>query len=75
MLVTQIEAHVRYSADTGRGTWKTLELAAQASIDSNEGWQDAISCLYDALVEQFRVKWQNGPAPGRAHGSVCAYRL
>ncbi|HZA22488.1 MAG TPA: hypothetical protein VFA32_07775 [Dehalococcoidia bacterium] len=68
MRVTQIEAHVRYSADTGRGAWKTIELAAQASIDSAENWEGALSCLYDSLVAQFRDKWQNGPAQPATNG-------
>jgi hypothetical protein len=61
MRVTTISAAVRYSADTGHGSWKTLELGAEATIDSNENWTVALSCLYDTLVSQFRAKWQNGP--------------
>jgi hypothetical protein len=40
MQMKLIKATVRYSQDTGKGAWKSLELGAEADIAPNENWED-----------------------------------
>ena len=39
MEVNKISATIRYSQDTGKGSWKVVELGAEASISDREFWQ------------------------------------
>jgi hypothetical protein len=41
MQVTKVTAQVRYSQDTGKGAWKSLELGAEATIGPGESWRAA----------------------------------
>ncbi len=60
MIVTTISATIRYSQDTGKGSWKVVELGAEASISDREFWQQAQSELYHQLSQQLRQLWHNG---------------
>ena len=60
MRVTTIKAMLRYSQDTGKGSWKSLEAGAEAELAPNEDWQAAQQELYRQLGEQMRVLWANG---------------
>jgi hypothetical protein len=67
MQVNRVTATVRYSQDTGKGAWKSLELGCDASIDPKEDWQKAQASLYGQLAQQFKTLWsQNGTAPEHA---------
>ena len=46
MEVNKISATIRYSQDTGKGSWKVVGLGAEASISDREFWQQAQSELY-----------------------------
>ena len=64
MKVDRITANIRYSQDSGKGAWKALELAAEASVAPNENWRHAQSQLYVDLAQQFKELWStNGAAP------------
>ena len=60
MRVTTIKAMLRYSQDTGKGSWKSLEVGAEAELAPNEDWHTAQYGLYRQLGEQMRVLWVNG---------------
>jgi hypothetical protein len=61
--VTKITAQVRYSQDTGKGAWKSMELGAEATISPGESWRVAQANLYRDLGHQLKVLWkQSGSA-------------
>ena len=60
MEVNKISATIRYSQNTGKGSWKVVELGAEASISDREFWQQAQSELYYQLTHQLRTLWSNG---------------
>ena len=59
MEVNKISASIRFSKDIG-GSWKSVELAAEASISDREFWKQAQSELYYQLGDQLRQLWHNG---------------
>jgi hypothetical protein len=62
--VSKVTATIRYSQDTGKGAWKSLELGCEASITEREDWQKAQATLYGQLAQQFKALWsQNGTTP------------
>jgi hypothetical protein len=64
MNVNKVTATVRYSQDTGKGAWKSLELGCEASITERENWQATQAHLYSDLAQQFKSLWsQTGQAP------------
>jgi hypothetical protein len=64
MKIDRISATVRYSQDTGKGAWKSLEISAEASINEKEDWREASTTLYGQLTKQFKVLWSaNGSTP------------
>jgi hypothetical protein len=64
MQVNKVTATVRYTQDTGKGAWKSLELGCEASINEREDWLIAQATLYGQLAQQFRELWaRNGTAP------------
>jgi hypothetical protein len=66
MNVNKVTATVRYSQDSGKGAWKSLELGAEASINEKEDWMKAQVALYGQLAQQFKALWaQNGTAAAR----------
>jgi hypothetical protein len=68
MKVQKVSAVVRYSQDTGKGAWKSLELGVEASLDDRERWQAAQAQLYSELASQFKQLWpQNGYAHAETH--------
>jgi hypothetical protein len=63
MQVNKITAQVRYSQDTGKGAWKSLELGAEATVAPNERWRVAEANLYRDLSSLLKTLWaQNGSA-------------
>ena len=71
MRIHTVAASVRYSQDTGASAWKTIELSAEATIDSAEDWQEAQATLYQQLAGQLRQLWCGVGQPQRNgyHGS------
>ena len=59
MIITTVSATIRYSQDTGKGSWKVIEIGAEASIGEREHWKQAQSELYYQLTHQLRnFEWQ-----------------
>ena len=59
MEVNRISANIRYSKDIG-GSWKSVELAAEADVSDREHWKQAQSELYNQLAGQLQSLWTNG---------------
>ena len=59
MEVNKIAAHIRFSKDIG-GSWKSVELSAEASVSDREHWKQSQSELYFQLTDQLRQLWHNG---------------
>ena len=59
MEVNKISAHIRFSKDIG-GSWKSLELGAEGTVESRENWQSAQAYLYHELGKQLKSLWTNG---------------
>jgi hypothetical protein len=67
MQVTTVTATVKYTQDTGRGAWKSVELGAEATVSPGESWRVAQAALYQDLGHQLKPLWaQNGAAGGSA---------
>ena len=64
MIVEKVSATIRYSQDTGKGTWKVVELGAEASIGQRNDWKQTQSELYYQLGDQLRTLWSNGSSNG-----------
>ena len=47
----------RYSRATQRDCYKTFELSAEGTLNSNENWQTVQATLYTDLGEQLKVLW------------------
>ena len=60
MKVTTIGASVRYSKSLGDGSHKTVEMGAEASLESGEAWREAQASLYHQLGQQLKALWGNG---------------
>ncbi len=59
MEVNKIAAHIRFSKDIG-GSWKSLELAAEADVTIMDDWTVCQAELYSQLSQQLRQLWNNG---------------
>ena len=59
MKIEKVSANIKYSKDIG-GSWKSIELAAEGSIEAKENWQQAQSYLYGQLGQQMKTLWANG---------------
>ena len=59
MEVSKISANIRYSKDIG-GSWKSLELAAEADVTIMDDWTVCQAELYSQLSQQLRQLWHNG---------------
>jgi hypothetical protein len=60
MKVDRVTTIVRYSQDSGKGSWKSLEIGAEATIAPNENWHTAQEQLYYQLGQQMKTLWSNG---------------
>ena len=60
MKVDRVSASVRFSQDTGKGSWKVIEVGAEGTVDDQEGWQRAQSELYTKLSTQLKEQWASG---------------
>ncbi len=59
MQISKIAAHIRYSKDIG-GSWKSVELAAEAEVTIMDDWTVCQVELYSELSQQLRQLWHNG---------------
>lgn len=57
MKVTTISASVRYSKPLPDGAWKAVELSAEANLEPNETWSEALASLYQDLGQQLKALW------------------
>jgi len=73
MKVEKVSANIRYSKAQEGGAWKTVELAAEASVTPSENWQEAQAQLYAELGQQLKALWGNGNGNHKAeNGAVAA---
>ena len=60
MIIEKVSATVRYSQQLKNGSWKSIELSAEGTIDAlSESWQEAQSELYDDLGKQLQEAWNH----------------
>ena len=60
MIIEKVSATVRYSQQLKNGSWKSIELSAEGTIDAlSESWQEAQSELYDDLGKQHQEAWNH----------------
>ena len=64
MKIEKVSANIRYSQDSGKGSWKSVELSAEASIDQRDNWKQSQSELYFELGAQLRSLWSSGTSNG-----------
>ena len=58
MIIEKVSATVRYSQQLKNGSWKSIELSAEGTIDAlSESWQESQSELYDDLGKQLQEAW------------------
>ncbi len=74
MKITTISANVRYSKPLGDGSYKTVELGAEATLNGEDKWTAAQACLYQELGHQLKALWStnsNGSANGGTSDHHC----
>ena len=72
MKITTVSASVRYSKPLGDGSYKTVELGAEATLTAEDIWIEAQASLYQELAHQLKSLWTSNssgsadvqPAPG-----------
>lgn len=72
MEVNKISANIRYSQDSGKGSWKVVELGAEASIGERDNWKESQSELYHQLTHQLRSLWASNGTTAAANGQNSA---
>jgi hypothetical protein len=77
MQVNKVTATVKYTQDSGKGAWKSVEIGAEATVGPNESWRVAQANLYRDLGHQLKVLWaQNGgghaQSPQEGHRPVLS---
>jgi hypothetical protein len=60
MKIDRVKATIRYSQDTSKGAWKSIEIGAEGSVDERERWDAALAHLYADLGQQLKGLWANG---------------
>jgi len=58
--VDRVTAQVRVSQDTGHGAWKSIEIGAEATVDEEERWSEALAHLYADLGRELKTLWSYG---------------
>ena len=67
MKITTISAHIRYSRPLGDGSYKTVELGAEATLTAEEPWTKAQANLYQELGQQLKALWSNNANGGTSN--------
>ena len=57
MKVKTVSVNIRFSKALEDKNYKTIELGAEATLDSNDNWQEAQSNLYQELGQQLKNLW------------------
>ena len=70
MKVDRVTATIRFSQDSGKGAWRSLELGAEAQVAPNENWVEAEEQLYRQLAQRTKTLWANG-----SNGKTTAQEL
>jgi hypothetical protein len=58
MIVEKVAVQLRYSADTGQGSWRTVDLGAEASLEVGETLHGATQALYAEVRQELANIWQ-----------------
>jgi hypothetical protein len=59
MQITGVSATVKYSKQMTDGSWKTVQLGAEAELDITDDWQESQRELYRSLAEQLKEVWSS----------------
>jgi hypothetical protein len=59
MKIDKVTATIRYSKEIG-GSWKSVEIGAEGTVDVREDWKEAQLQLYADLTQQLVSCWNNG---------------
>ncbi len=77
MKVTKVSASARFSKAIDDGSYKTVELGAEATLEAKESWQEAQAKLYQQLTDQLKTLWESGvqrpeeaQVNGNGHGAA-----
>ena len=57
MKITNISANIRFSKALDDGSYKTIQLGAEATVKSQESWREAQSKLYEQLGQNLKRLW------------------
>ena len=72
MKIDRVKATIRYSQDSGKGAWKSLEIGAEGTVDERELWQAALAQLYADLGREFKQLWSSGTRAEVGSGDAVA---
>ena len=70
MKIDRVSATIRYSKDSGKGAWKSVELSAEATLNTNEDWHIAQGQLYAQLGDQLKAMWPTGNGSNGHQGDI-----
>lgn len=59
MIVNKVSVNLRYSADTGAGSWRTVELGAEASLEGDESLEVGTQELYRQVKAELAAIWHS----------------
>jgi hypothetical protein len=59
MQITGVSATVKYSKQMTDGSWKTVQLVAEAELDFTDDWEVSQRELYRSLAEQLKEVWSS----------------
>lgn len=68
MIVTTISANIRYSEDSRKGSWKSVELSAEATVGERDNWKQSQDELYHQLAAQLKALWSGNTNGASANG-------
>jgi hypothetical protein len=70
MQVTSVSVNVRYSKQMADGSFKTIELGCEGTLNSsNDDWQEVQASLYHQLGDQMRYVFSGNGAGKVQNGS------
>ena len=70
MEVNKISANIRYSQDSGKGSWKVVELGVEATVGERDNWKQSQDELYHQLVAQLKALWTSNGASTNGQSST-----
>jgi hypothetical protein len=69
MKVNLVKATLKYSQDSGKGAWRTVEIGAEATVDEREQWEAALANLYADLGKELKTLWAGGVKAENGHSA------